>query len=61
MKTSPYGQNVAVAIVDLKSLGADANYQRPGHGVAGSPLKPGCAENAIVGGFVGLSKTETSK
>ncbi len=27
----------------------DASYGHPGHGVAGSPLKAGCAERAIVG------------
>jgi hypothetical protein len=35
----------------------DANYERPGHGLMGSPLKPGCAEPAIVNGLAGLSKT----
>ena len=35
---------------------ADAAYEKPGHGVMGSPLKPGCAEHAIVDGLVRLLK-----
>lgn len=29
----------------------DASYRHPGHGLYGSPLKAGCAEDAIVDGF----------
>ena len=35
---------------------SDASYERPGHGLAGSPLKAGCAEHALVDGFAGLAK-----
>jgi hypothetical protein len=34
----------------------DANYERPGHGLAGSPLKAGCAERSILDGLSGLAK-----
>ena len=33
---------------------ADSSYVHPGHGVMGSPLKPGCAEKAIVQGLLEL-------
>ena len=33
---------------------ADSSYVHPGHGVMGSPLKPGCAEKAIVDGLLDL-------
>jgi hypothetical protein len=35
---------------------SDASYDRPGHGLAGSPLKAGCAERALVDGFSALAK-----
>ena len=33
---------------------SDANYEHPGHGVMGSPLKQGCAEKAVVQGLIDL-------
>jgi len=33
---------------------SDASYEHPGHAVMGSPLKPGCAEKAVVQGLVDL-------
>jgi neutral ceramidase len=35
---------------------ADASYAKPGHGVAGSPLKPGCAQGAIIKGLAELDR-----
>ncbi|MFM2289512.1 MAG: hypothetical protein RL684_2655, partial [Pseudomonadota bacterium] len=32
----------------------DASYERPGHGIAGSPVKAGCADQAVVGGLLKL-------
>ena len=32
----------------------DASYEHPGHGVMGSPLKPGCAEKAILDGLLSM-------
>ena len=32
----------------------DDSYVHPGHGVGGSPLKPGCAERAIPKALAGL-------
>ncbi len=37
---------------------SDASYEQPGHGVAGSPLKPGCAENALIEGINALINEE---
>jgi hypothetical protein len=34
----------------------DAIYGKPGHSVAGSPLKAGCAERAVIDGLVQLVK-----
>lgn len=33
---------------------SDASYEHPGHGLGGSPIKSGCAENAIPDGIAGL-------
>jgi hypothetical protein len=32
----------------------DSSYEHPGHNAASSPLKPGCAEKAIVSGLVDM-------
>jgi len=32
----------------------DASYEHPGHGVAGSPLKAGCAAKAVPEGIAAL-------
>lgn len=34
----------------------DSSYIRPGHGVMGSPLQSGCAENALLQGFAQLAR-----
>jgi hypothetical protein len=36
----------------------DANYTHPGHNLAGSPLKSGCAERALTDGMVRLLSTQ---
>lgn len=38
---------------------SDASYVHPGHGLTKSPLKPGCAEPAIVNGLVRLIETDS--
>jgi hypothetical protein len=40
----------------LGYLLTDASYEHPDHGVMGSPVKPHCAESAIVDGLVHLIK-----
>jgi neutral ceramidase len=39
---------------DVGYLLSDASYEHPGHGVMGSPLKPHCAEPAIIDGLLAL-------
>jgi hypothetical protein len=46
-----YGAAIGYIMID------DA-YAHPGHGLAGSPLKPGCAERAIVDGLVRLGSQQ---
>lgn len=45
---------ISMANDSLGYLLTDASYLHPGHAVNGSPLKPGCAESAIVDGLIHL-------
>lgn len=52
-------KNSTVVTVTAGATGyllADSSYEHPGHAVFGSPLKPGCAQQAIVEGLVQLIK-----
>jgi hypothetical protein len=53
---SPLRQSTLISMANggLGYLLADASYEHPGHAVMGSPLKPHCAENAIVDGLIQL-------
>jgi hypothetical protein len=53
---SPFSDSTLITMTS-GSIGyilADSSYVHPGHGVMGSPLKPGCAEKAIVDGLLDL-------
>ncbi len=47
---------ISMANGSLGYLLTDPSYEHPGHAVMGSPLKPHCAEHAIVDGLVQLIK-----
>jgi predicted pyridoxine 5'-phosphate oxidase superfamily flavin-nucleotide-binding protein len=55
---SPYPQSTMITMVGdaIGYILTDGSYSTPGHGVAGSPLKSGCAERAVVNGLVQLLK-----
>ena len=55
---SPVAHSVFISMMagSVGYIVADDAYENPGHGVMGSPLKPGCAEHAIVDGLVQLLK-----
>lgn len=55
---SPYPSSTMITMVGdaVGYVLADASYTRPGHGAAGSPLQPGCAERAVVDGLLKLLK-----
>jgi hypothetical protein len=55
---SPYQQSTMITMVGdaVGYILADASYAKPGHAVAGSPLKQGCAEKAVVNALVQLIK-----
>jgi neutral ceramidase len=57
--TSPVPQSTFISMANgsLGYLLTDASYEHPDHGVMGSPLKPHCAESAIVDGLVRLIKS----
>jgi hypothetical protein len=50
----PHSTLISMTNGSLGYLLTDASYEHPDHGVMGSPLKPGCAEGAIVDGLVKL-------
>jgi len=57
---SPIAQTTMITVMS-GSVGyilTDAEYEHIGHNAAGSPLKPGCAEKAIVHGLVDLEQTK---
>ena len=56
--SSPLTHSTLISMANggLGYLLTDASYEHPNHGVMGSPVKPHCAEEAIVGGLVGLIK-----
>jgi hypothetical protein len=59
IRQSAPGRHTIVATMLAGAVGyilSDASYARPGHGLAGSPLKAGCAQKALVDGFAGLAK-----
>lgn len=55
---SPFASSTMVTMAGnpVGYILTDASYEKPGHAVAGSPLKSGCAEQAIVDGLVQLIK-----
>jgi hypothetical protein len=55
-KASPVTNSTMITMVGESAgyIFTDASYAHPGHGVNGSRLKAGCAENAIVNGLVTL-------
>jgi hypothetical protein len=57
---SPYKHSTMISMANggLGYLLTDASYEHPGHGVMGSPVKPHCAERAIVDGLVQLIKSK---
>ena len=60
-KASPVTHTMVVTML-AGSVGyilTDASYAHPGHGLAGSPLKSGCAEQALVHGSVHLLSSST--
>jgi neutral ceramidase len=57
---SPFKHSTMISMANggLGYLLTDASYEHPGHGVMGSPVKPHCAERAIVDGLVKLIKSK---
>jgi neutral ceramidase len=58
---SPFAHAILISMTG-KSVGhimTDALYEHPGHGLTKSPLKPHCAEHAVVDGLIHLIKGAT--
>jgi neutral ceramidase len=57
-KANPKRQTVLLTVTagTVGYILADASYAKPGHGVEGSPLKPGCAQGAIIKGLAELDR-----
>ncbi|MCX6632411.1 MAG: hypothetical protein NTW28_32805, partial [Candidatus Solibacter sp.] len=56
-RASPSEQTLTVTLANGKSIGyirPDDSYGRYTFQVLGTRLKPGCAENAIAGGFLNM-------
>jgi hypothetical protein len=58
--SSPYVNSMLISMAG-HSVGyvfSDASYEHPGHGLTKSPLKPNCADRAIVDGLVDIIKAK---
>jgi hypothetical protein len=58
---SPFADAILISMMghSVGHIMTDALYEHPGHGLTKSPLKPHCAEHAVVDGLIGLLRGAT--